>query len=197
MPKAYLTIDDGPSDKFESLVDFLSERQIPAVFFNRGDAMEANPDAVRYGIKKGYIMANHGYAHKRASQMSLREIQDDIVRAEKVLENIYWSCGEDRDGYYFRFPYMDRGMGPCFAEDINEEYPAAHVHLLSEGLGHVPAAPSKTMIEHKNKLQEFLRFMEFDALPVEGVTLPWFVKTQMGAAMDSLCTFSTSDWALM
>lgn len=194
--KAYLTIDDGPSGKFEALVDFLHEREIPAVFFNRGDAMEANPDAVRYGIEKGYIMANHAYSHRRASKLPLDKVYEEITRTEHLLDEIYASIGQERPGPYFRFPYMDRGMGPSLAEDVPEDYLAAHLHLIGAGLGHIPAKPEADLIAKKNDIQAFLKQQGFKPLPVQGVTLPWYADTEMADAIDSLCTFSTSDWAL-
>mgnify|MGYP000005811649 CR=1 FL=1 len=196
--RAYLTIDDGPSERFTDLIDFLHERKIPAVFFNRGDAMEQDPDAVRYGIERGYIMANHAYSHRRASTLSLEQIAADIERTEDILDDIYWSCGVERGPLYFRFPYMDRGMGPCLAEpkQITEEHEAAHLKLIGSGLGHEPHKPNQAAIEKKNAIQSHLNEYGFQPLPVQNVNLPWYANTEMASAIDSLCTFSTSDWAL-
>ncbi|MCC7305575.1 MAG: polysaccharide deacetylase family protein [Alphaproteobacteria bacterium] len=199
MHKAYLTIDDGPSEKFTDFVDFLGERNIPAVFFNRGDYMEARPDDVIYGIKKGYIMANHTYSHRRASELSFEENCAEIKRTDEILEDLYKKAEVERPGKYFRFPYMDRGMGPWLAdpEDLKEEYRAAHLELLQAGLGHKPQEPDAQQIEKKDKLQAFLKSLGYEKLPVKGVKIPWYAKTEMGKSIDSLCTYSTSDWALL
>jgi hypothetical protein len=37
----------------------------------------------------------------------------------------------------------------------------------------------------------------FEQLPVSGVTLPWYAASEMADAIDSLCTYSSSDWALL
>ena len=199
MTKAYLTIDDGPSEKFEELVDFLAAKKIPAVFFNRGDCMEERPDAVIYGIKKGYIMANHTYSHRRASKIPYEVMCEEITRTDEILDGLYAKADVDRPGKYFRFPYMDRGMGPFFAEpaELKESYKAAHFDLLSGGLGHEPVVPGMCEIGRKRKIQKFLKDQGYTNLPVRGVTLDWYADSEMARGIDSLCTFSTSDWALL
>jgi peptidoglycan-N-acetylglucosamine deacetylase len=197
MAEAYLTIDDGPSERFEALVDFLAERKIPAVFFNRGDYMEARPEAVIYGIRKGYVMANHTYSHRRASELSFEETCLEIERTDRILGDLYNKADVSRPGKYFRFPYMDRGMGPYFAENFPAEHEAAHLDLLSGGLGHKPEVPGMCLIDKKRKIQAFLKQLGYAPLPVRNVTVPWYAQTEMATAIDSLCTFSTSDWALL
>lgn len=199
MVNAYLTIDDGPSEKFESLVDFLAERKIPAVFFNRGDFMEERPDAVIYGIQKGYVMANHTYSHKRASTLSFEEICEEIERTDKIIDDLYQKANVKRPGKYFRFPYMDRGMGPYFVEPegLKKENEAAQVELLSSGLGHKPDVPGMCLIDKKRRVQGFLKALGYTNIPVKNVTIPWYAQTEMAQAIDCLCTYSTSDWALL
>ncbi len=195
----YLTIDDGPSEEFTALVDFLYQRKIPAVFFNRGDCMEERPEAVLYGIERGFIMANHAYSHRRASSLSFEKNCEEIRRTDAILEGLYAQAGVARPGKYFRFPYMDRGMGPFFVEPdgLPEAYRAAQEELLDAGLGHKPAAPDAEQIAKKRKIQGFLQSMDYTILPVENVTIPWYAQTEMARAVDSLCTYSTSDWALL
>jgi peptidoglycan/xylan/chitin deacetylase (PgdA/CDA1 family) len=199
MRKAYLTIDDGPSEKFTALVDFLYERKIPAVFFNRGDNMDARPDAVIYGIERGFIMANHTYSHGHAVDLPYEKTCDEIRKTDDILEKLYAKAGVKRPGKYFRFPYMDRGMGSFFVEPdgLKPEHYAAHLELLGAGLGHKPEIPGIGLIDKKRKIQQFLKTLGYTNLPMPGVTIPWYAETEMAKAIDSLCTFSTSDWALL
>ncbi len=199
MRKAYLTIDDGPSEKFTELVDFLSERKIPAVFFNRGDNMDARPDAVLYGIERGFVMANHTYSHGHAVDLPLEKTCDEIRRTDDIIEHLYQKAGVKRPGKYFRFPYMDRGMGAFFVEPdgLAPQHLAAHMELLGAGLGHKPEIPGLGLIDKKRKIQSFLKSLGYTNLPVEDVTIPWYAETEMATAIDSLCTYSTSDWALL
>lgn len=192
----YLTIDDGPSERFIDLCNFLKQRHIPAVFFNRGDAMEQRPDHVIHGIHQGFIMASHAYSHRRFSGLNVQEAEEEIRRTEDILEALYIKAGMPRRGRYFRFPYMDRGMGASLLEPgtIPPGAMAGYTKLVTKGLGHVLNAPEQ--IEHKNRLQEILRRQGLSPLPCPGVTLPLYAETEMAIAIDSLCTFSTSDWAL-
>jgi peptidoglycan/xylan/chitin deacetylase (PgdA/CDA1 family) len=198
MRQAYLTIDDGPSEKFRLLVDFLKARGVPAVFFNRGDNMQARPEDVIYGIRHDFIMANHAYSHQRASRLSFADICADILRAEAVLDRLYKEAGVKRPGKYFRFPYMDRGMGPSLVEPGRRSpaHEEGYNRLVTVGLGHALVMPDEAMVEKKRALQEFLKEEGFENLPVRGVTIPWYAQTEMAEGVDSLCTFSTSDWAL-
>jgi peptidoglycan/xylan/chitin deacetylase (PgdA/CDA1 family) len=199
MHKAYLTIDDGPSERFTDLVNFLNARKIPAVFFNRGDCMDERPGPVMDAIQKGFIIANHSYSHQRASKISLAEMQNEITRTDKIIDDLYQRAGVKRPGKYFRFPYMDRGMGAAFDEnpDLPPDYARAHMDLLTGGLGHTPTAPPPELIAKKNAIQNILQGAGYTALPTPGVTIPWYAQTQMARAVDSLCTYSTSDWALL
>lgn len=199
MSGLYLTIDDGPSERFIDLVDFLDERNIQAVFFNRGDAMEARPEAVIYGIERGQIMANHAYSHQKASKIPLNEVQAEILRTEEILDKLYAQTNKKRPGKFFRFPYMDRGMGSALVEfqDLPNAYLSPINTLIQTGLGHTPPTSiTVEQIERKNILQKFLRDKGFENLPVENVTVPWYANTEMATSIDSLCTFSTSDWAV-
>ena len=73
MPKAYLTIDDSPSQHTIELVDFLSTCGIPAILFVRGALLEQNPAPIEYAIQKGLIIGNHSYAHIPAGDMNPQE----------------------------------------------------------------------------------------------------------------------------
>ena len=198
MSKLYLTLDDGPSPKFKALIDFLDERSIPAIFFNRGDAMEERPEAVIYGIKKGYVMANHAYSHQKFSSLSLEEAYHEISRTEVLLDDLYDQAGVPREGKYFRFPYMDRGMGSSLIETDNfsDMCLRGHEHLITSGLGHELVYPDDKLIQKKQALQKYLSEQGFTNIPAENVTIPWYVEAGFENEIDSLCTFSTSDWVL-
>ena len=111
MPKAYLTIDDSPSQDTEKLVDCLTARNIPAILFARGALIEQNPSAIEYAIKNGLIIGNHSYAHKPAGEMEPQEWADDLELCEHLIEAAYRRCGVERPAKYYRFPYIDRGDG--------------------------------------------------------------------------------------
>ncbi len=204
----YLTIDDGPSQHFKRLIDFLAERSLPAIFFNRGDRMEERPKDVLYGIKKGYLMGNHAYSHQKASSLTFEDICSEILRTDKILDNLYEQSNIKRPGKYFRFPYMDRGMGAALIEPeelemLSKESRNAYDQLLITGLGHKTGLRYKEspdialcQIHKKRQLQDFLKEQGYTALPAQGITLPFYDKSEMTRSIDSLCSFSTCDWTL-
>lgn len=111
MPKAYLTIDDSPSAHTYDLVDFLIERDIPAILFVRGDLLEKNPRPIEYAIQKGITIGNHSYAHKPAGEINPQEWADDLELCDHLIEAAYRRCDIERKAKYYRFPYIDRGDG--------------------------------------------------------------------------------------
>lgn len=198
MVKAYLTIDDGPSAMTMQMVDFLESHKIPAILFNRGDRMAEDPDSVINAIQKGFVIGNHGWSHQRASVIDFADVCDEIQKTDALIEQLYEKAGVMRPAKYFRFPYMDRGMGAYFSDPntLLDDDLQAHLHLLRYGLGHVPEVPGFCLIDKKNKLQDYLRELGYVPVPFENVTLPWYAETEMARSIDALCTFSTSDWAL-
>ncbi len=109
--KAYLTIDDSPSSNTVALVDFLTERNIPALLFVRGALLEQNPRPIEYAIQKGLVIGNHSYAHKPAGEMTPQEWADDLELCDHLIEAAYRRVGVERQAKYYRFPYIDRGDG--------------------------------------------------------------------------------------
>ncbi len=167
MPKAYLTIDDSPSEHTRDLVDFLSERNIPALLFARGDQLEKNPQAIEYAIQKGLVIGNHSYAHKPAGEMEPQEWADDLELCDHLIEAAYARCGVERPEKYYRFPYIDRGDGQKI-----EQIDTARI---SEN--------NKTSI-----FQQYLKDQSF-AQPFKGMSPDY-----PSNALDCLYTYTTRDW---
>lgn len=106
---AYLTIDDAPSKDFRKKVDFLLEKNIPAIFFCRGDSLERRGKDAIYAIKKGFVIANHSHTHPRFSEIALEEALGQISKTDNLIEDLYSNAGVKRPAKLFRFPYGDKG----------------------------------------------------------------------------------------
>jgi peptidoglycan/xylan/chitin deacetylase (PgdA/CDA1 family) len=106
---AYLTIDDAPSKDFKKKVDFLSEKNIPAILFCRGDSLEKRGDDAIYAIKRRFVIANHSYSHPRFSGLALEEALSQISRTDNMIEYLYSKAKVKRPAKLFRFPYGDKG----------------------------------------------------------------------------------------
>ena len=55
MSKAYLTIDDAPSENFEEKVEFLEGKNIPAIFFCEGRYIEKRMEKVIEAKKRATL----------------------------------------------------------------------------------------------------------------------------------------------
>jgi peptidoglycan/xylan/chitin deacetylase (PgdA/CDA1 family) len=59
----WLTIDDGPTDDTEALLDALDERGVKATFFVKGSLAAQRPDLVRLMLARGHALGNHSRTH--------------------------------------------------------------------------------------------------------------------------------------
>ncbi len=199
MKTAYLTIDDTPNERSRAFLDALVDRHAPALLFCRGDMIEKYPDAVVYAIQKGFVIGNHGYHHTRATTLGFDATCDNILRADMLIEKCYADAGVPRPGKYYRFAYMDRGMGAWFVEP--ESVPVIHrayvAGMIREGLGNDPVQlPSAEQVETKNALQAFLKAQGYTKTPFENVRHEFYTDSEMADAIDAMFTYSTADWAM-
>ena len=79
----YLTIDDAPSEDFRNKVKHLVEKEIPAIFFCRGDYLVERSEDVILAIKKGFVIGNHSYNHARFSEIPLKECFHQIKQTDE------------------------------------------------------------------------------------------------------------------
>lgn len=197
MKKAYLTIDDSPSSELPQLLAFLEEKSVDALLFCRGDYLQDRPDLAVDAVNRGFHLANHLYSHQRASQLSMDEIRDEILKTEALIDEAYQKAGRQRPAKYIRFPHMDRGAGGWIIDyDACPKYKDTLLTLFSDGLNIDLTPPPDTWLSKKNEVQEWLKQEGFSKMPCEGVTHSWFIDTEMNRSIDAMFTFSTSDWML-
>lgn len=101
--KAFLTFDDGPSEKVTcEILDILKEYNVKATFFVVGNLAEKNPEVIKKIYQEGHAIGNHTYSHrydyiyKRTSNF-LKELES----TENVLKGI---LGENFETKIVRFP---------------------------------------------------------------------------------------------
>ena len=109
MIKALLTIDDVSSANTPAIVDYLCEKNIPAIMFMVGEWAEGHPDELVYALRHGMIVGNHSYTHPHFSEISFEECKHEIEKNEEVLNRFYEKAGFERKFRPFRFPYGDKG----------------------------------------------------------------------------------------
>jgi peptidoglycan-N-acetylglucosamine deacetylase len=68
-PKIALTIDDGPSEHTEAILDLLEQHKVKATFFILGSQAERYPDYLEKIRAAGHQTESHGQIHKPAVMM--------------------------------------------------------------------------------------------------------------------------------
>lgn len=109
MSKAYLRIDDSPSEITPAFLDYLTEKGITPIIFAMGENIEKHFDNAVYALKKGAIVGNHSHTHPQFSQLTFKECIAEIEQCETWLDRLYQAAGVERKYKIFAFPYGDKG----------------------------------------------------------------------------------------
>lgn len=85
-PQIYLTFDDGPHpESTPVLLEQLSEKGLPAVFFLTGQKAHQHPDLVQAIKKQKHVLANHGWDHSDPWRTSSERTITSIERTNSLL----------------------------------------------------------------------------------------------------------------
>ncbi len=203
MPKtAYLTIDDSPSRHTDEMVDFLVSSKIPALLFARGGFMEEVTyfEKIVRAIKKGMVIANHSYAHERTSEIGFTSQTEQILKTQALIDRAYDFAEVKKPPRYFRFPHLDRGCGNAWVidfETVPEPYRDFVKSLFWDGVRlETKEPPTSQQLQLKADIQTWLVDNGFQKFSPPDMTLPWWVQSELGEAIDVLITYSTSDWMI-
>lgn len=102
-----LTLDDGPQETNDILLDILKERNVRATFFMIGENIEKRPEIVKRAYAEGHDIAWHSYEHKLTAFSTKEYIEADLKKGIELIEKV---TGERPK--YFRAP------GGHISEDI-------------------------------------------------------------------------------
>ena len=167
---AYLTIDDSPSENFKEVIDYLVEKEIPAIFFCCGDLLERHEELAIYAISKGFLLGNHSYNHPDFSKIDMNEINFQIRKTDELLDQIYRKANAIRPLKVFRFPGLNNGFNnfPDYGWD------------------------KPKVIEIQNILKELgYRQPEFP-----GVNYKWYSDAGLKECLSVDCTYDSFDWCM-
>lgn len=100
---AYLTFDDGPSEKVTPIIlDILDEYNIKATFFVVGNMAERYPEILKRTFAEGHGIGNHSYSHNYGYiYRNTTNFLSDFNKAQGILKEI---LGEEFDTKIIRFP---------------------------------------------------------------------------------------------
>lgn len=82
------TFDDGPSSYTKEVADTLIANDSKATFFELGNRMKYNQEAVRYLYDNKMEVASHTYAHKNLNKLSIEEIDEEINSTNIIYNEI-------------------------------------------------------------------------------------------------------------
>jgi polysaccharide deacetylase family protein (PEP-CTERM system associated) len=126
----------------DRVLELLNQGGAKATFFTLGWLAQRYPRLVRDISAQGHEVASHGQAHRRASEQSPAEFDNDIRAAKQLLED---TCGVTVRGY--RAPSFSIGHGNLWAFDriaaagyrySSSVYPVQHDHY---GMPDAPRFP--------------------------------------------------------
>ena len=174
---AYLTVDDCPSDDMKRKVDFLIGKDIPAIWFCRGEFLEKRQESVVYAIKNNFVIGNHSYDHPLFSKISLKECFTQIKVTDELIEKTYEKAGIERPAKVFRFPWGDKGGG---------------FDIRKGGF-----FPRKGNADHIEAIQDLLKKLDYKQPKFKGINYGWYIEAGLLDDIDIYLTFDTMDWGFM
>lgn len=172
MKRAYLTIDDGPSQYRRERVNILKKYGIQAIWFSTGEALRERKDDALYTIEQGGIIGNHSFSHPNFSQISLEQCYNEIKMTDEIIEEIYEMAGVIRPTKVFRFPYGDKGVEKGFY-DFN--YSAKEKERIDE-------------------IQGYLKSLNYEPSPEDTIHYRYFEKLKEMKHLDWYWTYDVMEW---
>ena len=70
------------------LLELFAEFDARATFFILGEVAESHPELIREIAAQGHELGIHGYSHARYTRLSRAEVQEEISRAKKLVEDV-------------------------------------------------------------------------------------------------------------
>lgn len=106
---AYLTFDDGPSEKITpQILETLKNEDVKATFFLLGSRVELYPELVKREFEEGHYLANHGYSHVYTSvYASAQAVLDEYNKTEEKIRDALQI--PEYSSHLFRFPGGSEG----------------------------------------------------------------------------------------
>ena len=87
--EVWLTVDDGPTEDTEAVLDLFERHQVKATFFVKGLLTAAEPERVRSILRRGHGVANHSHTHPAGGFWiaSPRRVASEIDACTRALED--------------------------------------------------------------------------------------------------------------
>ena len=79
---------DWGEDVLPDMLDIFAEKDIKITFFVSGKWAKNNPWLLRKIYVLGHEIQNHGYGHRMCSQISEKEVREEIEKTEVVIKQL-------------------------------------------------------------------------------------------------------------
>ena len=84
-----LSFDDGPHPTFTPKILALLEKYgVKATFFMIGRNVELYPTVAKSVDEGGHEIGNHTYSHPHMKNISLRQLEEEVIKTEEILASI-------------------------------------------------------------------------------------------------------------
>ena len=90
-PMLAITLDDGPGQYTDTLLDCLEEYGAHATFFMLGQNVESYPDTVKRMVELGCEIGNHSWDHENMYNLSLDGVAQEFSQTDNALIE---ACGQ-------------------------------------------------------------------------------------------------------
>lgn len=90
----------GDNNQIHKILKTLRDNNIKATFFLSGIWLINYPHLVREIVKEGHEIGNHSYTHPHMTQITLEEVNNQVIRTDALIRNI-----TGKTPYLFRPPY--------------------------------------------------------------------------------------------
>lgn len=81
-----LTFDDGPDPVYTPLIlETLHKHRVPATFFVLGSQVDKYPSILKWIVKAGHEIGNHGYHHLDLNKLTEQQVFDEIKQTERAV----------------------------------------------------------------------------------------------------------------
>lgn len=147
------------------LLNMFDENDTKITFFVLGWVAKAYPQVVKRIVSEGHELASHGTNHRRATEQSRAEFQQDVGDAKKLLEDL---GGKAVTGY--RAPSFSFNTENTWVYDVLQEEGylySSSVYPVKHDLYGIPDAP-RSIYKAENGLTE----IPLSTLPVMGKNIP-------------------------
>ena len=97
-----LTIDDGPSEFTDQIMQILKSHGATATFFIIGSQIQGREETLKNLVRNGNELGNHAMHDERSRSLSEISLTNQIKSVEKMLSNVYGAVDAGRPPTYFR-----------------------------------------------------------------------------------------------